>query len=164
MQEHVLTGGHGLMVNGYYPIIQALAQGLDIRLNQRCVLLPPEHTNTTINFSILKSLFQCILAPQNYLSFHLSILLNSFAYSLLLLLNLQGNQNCPPIQWSDSYHWRWNKLLCRCLHHYSTARCAQGKHNQVRAWVALMEELCNRRPWCRYREQDRHALRYSLLA
>jgi hypothetical protein len=25
------------MVNGYYPVIQALAQGLDIRLNQRCV-------------------------------------------------------------------------------------------------------------------------------
>lgn len=37
-QEHVLTGGHGLMVDGYYPVIQALAQGLDIRLNQRCVL------------------------------------------------------------------------------------------------------------------------------
>ncbi|NDW60183.1 amine oxidase, partial [Yangia sp. PrR004] len=34
-QERVLTGGHGLMVNGYYPVIQALAQGLDIRLNQR---------------------------------------------------------------------------------------------------------------------------------
>jgi hypothetical protein len=26
------------MVNGYYPVIQALAHGLDIRLNQRCVL------------------------------------------------------------------------------------------------------------------------------
>jgi polyamine oxidase len=39
-QEHVLTGGHGLMVDGYYPVIQALAQGLDIRLNQRCVFSP----------------------------------------------------------------------------------------------------------------------------
>ena len=37
LQEHVLTGGHGLMVDGYYPVIQALSQGLDIRLNQRCV-------------------------------------------------------------------------------------------------------------------------------
>jgi polyamine oxidase len=36
-QERVLTGGHGLMVNGYYPVIEALAQGLDIRLNQRFV-------------------------------------------------------------------------------------------------------------------------------
>ena len=37
MQERVLTGGHGLMVNGYYPVIEALARGLDIRLNQRFV-------------------------------------------------------------------------------------------------------------------------------
>nr|CAD1821170.1 unnamed protein product [Ananas comosus var. bracteatus] len=34
-QEHVLTGGHGLMVQGYYPVIKALAEGLDIRLNHR---------------------------------------------------------------------------------------------------------------------------------
>ncbi|NP_001170164.1 Polyamine oxidase 5 [Zea mays] len=34
-QEHVLTGGHGLMVNGYDPVIRALAQGLDIHLNHR---------------------------------------------------------------------------------------------------------------------------------
>lgn len=34
-QEHVLTGGHGLMVQGYYPVIKALAEDLDIRLNHR---------------------------------------------------------------------------------------------------------------------------------
>ncbi|PWZ44161.1 hypothetical protein Zm00014a_017325 [Zea mays] len=34
-QEHMLTGGHGLMVNGYDPVIRALAQGLDIHLNHR---------------------------------------------------------------------------------------------------------------------------------
>lgn len=34
-QEHVLTGGHGLMVNGYDPVIKALARDLDIRLNHR---------------------------------------------------------------------------------------------------------------------------------
>ncbi|KAM0945229.1 putative oxidoreductase [Dioscorea sansibarensis] len=34
-QEHVLTGGHGLMVQGYYPLINALAKDLDIRLNHR---------------------------------------------------------------------------------------------------------------------------------
>lgn len=35
LQEHVLTGGHGLMVNGYDPVIKALARDLDIRLNHR---------------------------------------------------------------------------------------------------------------------------------
>lgn len=34
-QEHVLSGGHGLMVQGYYPVIKALAKDLDIRLNHR---------------------------------------------------------------------------------------------------------------------------------
>jgi hypothetical protein len=33
LQEHVLTGGHGLMVNGYDPVIKALARDLDIHLN-----------------------------------------------------------------------------------------------------------------------------------
>jgi hypothetical protein len=40
LQEHVLTGGHGLMVNGYDPVIKALAQGLDIHLNHRCAEEP----------------------------------------------------------------------------------------------------------------------------
>ncbi|XP_039804451.1 polyamine oxidase 4-like [Panicum virgatum] len=34
-QERVLTGGHGLMANGYCPVIESLARGLDIKLNQR---------------------------------------------------------------------------------------------------------------------------------
>ncbi|XP_039129834.1 polyamine oxidase 5-like [Dioscorea cayenensis subsp. rotundata] len=34
-QEHVLTGGHGLMVEGYNPLIKNLAKDLDIRLNHR---------------------------------------------------------------------------------------------------------------------------------
>ncbi|GLU10596.1 hypothetical protein SLE2022_273890 [Rubroshorea leprosula] len=34
-QEHVLSGGHGLMVQGYGPVIQALAKDIDIRLNNR---------------------------------------------------------------------------------------------------------------------------------
>ncbi|XP_065850674.1 probable polyamine oxidase 4 [Euphorbia lathyris] len=34
-QEHVLSGGHGLMVQGYDPIITALAKDIDIRLNHK---------------------------------------------------------------------------------------------------------------------------------
>lgn len=34
-QEHVLSGGHGLMVQGYYPLIKALSKDIDIRLNHR---------------------------------------------------------------------------------------------------------------------------------
>ncbi|XP_022759403.1 probable polyamine oxidase 4 isoform X1 [Durio zibethinus] len=34
-QEHVLSGGHGLMVQGYDPIIKALAKDIDVRLNHR---------------------------------------------------------------------------------------------------------------------------------
>ncbi|CAA7391166.1 unnamed protein product [Spirodela intermedia] len=34
-QELVLSGGHGLMVQGYHPLIQALSKDLDIRLNCR---------------------------------------------------------------------------------------------------------------------------------
>ncbi|RYQ99518.1 hypothetical protein Ahy_B07g087458 isoform A [Arachis hypogaea] len=39
-QEHVLSGGHGLMVEGYDPVIKALAKNLDIRLNHRhaCII------------------------------------------------------------------------------------------------------------------------------
>ncbi|XP_078448501.1 polyamine oxidase 5-like isoform X4 [Wolffia australiana] len=33
-QEQVLSGGHGLMVGGYYPLIKALSKNLTIRLNQ----------------------------------------------------------------------------------------------------------------------------------
>ncbi|XP_034682937.1 probable polyamine oxidase 4 [Vitis riparia] len=34
-QEHILSGGHGLMVQGYDPIIKTLSKDLDIRLNHR---------------------------------------------------------------------------------------------------------------------------------
>ncbi|XP_028768784.1 probable polyamine oxidase 4 [Neltuma alba] len=34
-QEHVLSGGHGLMVQGYDPVIKSLAKDIDIRLNHR---------------------------------------------------------------------------------------------------------------------------------
>ncbi|KAJ4706840.1 Polyamine oxidase [Melia azedarach] len=34
-QEHVLSGGHGLMVQGYDPVIKALSKDIDIRLNHR---------------------------------------------------------------------------------------------------------------------------------
>ncbi|CAA0813412.1 Probable polyamine oxidase 4 [Striga hermonthica] len=34
-QEKVLTGGHGLMVQGYDPVIKALSRDIDIRLNHR---------------------------------------------------------------------------------------------------------------------------------
>jgi len=34
-QEELLEGGHGLMVKGYYPVIEALAEGVDIRLSHR---------------------------------------------------------------------------------------------------------------------------------
>ncbi|KAM1017860.1 hypothetical protein ACFX2A_048370 [Malus domestica] len=35
VKEHVLSGGHGLMVQGYDPIIKALAKDIDVRLNHR---------------------------------------------------------------------------------------------------------------------------------
>ncbi|XP_050363450.1 polyamine oxidase 5-like [Argentina anserina] len=34
-QEHVLTGGHGLMVEGFDPIIKTLAKDIDVRLSHR---------------------------------------------------------------------------------------------------------------------------------
>ncbi|KAH6799352.1 polyamine oxidase 4 [Perilla frutescens var. frutescens] len=34
-QEQVLSGGHGLMVQGYDPVIKALSRDIDIRLNHR---------------------------------------------------------------------------------------------------------------------------------
>ncbi|XP_075510451.1 putative polyamine oxidase 4 isoform X1 [Primulina tabacum] len=34
-QEEVLSGGHGLMVQGYDPVIKALSRDIDIRLNHR---------------------------------------------------------------------------------------------------------------------------------
>ncbi|CAI5985525.1 unnamed protein product, partial [Closterium sp. NIES-64] len=36
-EEDLVEGGHGLMVNGYLPVLDALAAGLDIRFNHRVV-------------------------------------------------------------------------------------------------------------------------------
>lgn len=36
-QENVLSGGHGLMVKGYLPVIKALAKDIDIRLDHRVI-------------------------------------------------------------------------------------------------------------------------------
>ncbi|XP_066349935.1 polyamine oxidase 4 isoform X2 [Miscanthus floridulus] len=47
-EERVLTGGHGLMVNGYYPVIEALAQGLDIRLNQRVTEITRQYNGVKV--------------------------------------------------------------------------------------------------------------------
>ncbi|OMO99217.1 Amine oxidase [Corchorus olitorius] len=35
VQEHVLSGGHGLMLQGYDPVIKALAKDIDVRLSHR---------------------------------------------------------------------------------------------------------------------------------
>ncbi|CAI7777429.1 unnamed protein product [Closterium sp. NIES-53] len=41
-EEDLVEGGHGLMVNGYLPVLDALAAGLDIRFNHR----PGVHVTT----------------------------------------------------------------------------------------------------------------------
>lgn len=51
-QEHVLSGGHGLMVQGYHPVIQALAKDIDIRLNHRY------SSFTTLNYKWQLWIFQ----------------------------------------------------------------------------------------------------------
>lgn len=42
-QEELIEGGHGLMVQGYYPVIEALAKGLDIHLNHRVTKVTWRH-------------------------------------------------------------------------------------------------------------------------
>ncbi|KAL9244271.1 hypothetical protein vseg_018067 [Gypsophila vaccaria] len=42
-QEVLLPGGHGLMVRGYLPVINTLAKGLDIRLNNRVTTVARHH-------------------------------------------------------------------------------------------------------------------------
>lgn len=37
VQEHVLSGGHGLMVQGYNPVIKALAKDIDVHLSHRYI-------------------------------------------------------------------------------------------------------------------------------
>ncbi|KAJ6837279.1 putative polyamine oxidase 4 [Iris pallida] len=48
-QEHVLTGGHGLMVQGYHPLIKALAKDLDVRLNHRVTRIVQRSNGVIIN-------------------------------------------------------------------------------------------------------------------
>ncbi|PIA61162.1 hypothetical protein AQUCO_00300585v1 [Aquilegia coerulea] len=42
-QEELLSGGHGLMVRGYRPVINTLAEGLDIRLGHRVTKIMQRH-------------------------------------------------------------------------------------------------------------------------
>ncbi|KAJ6812756.1 putative polyamine oxidase 4 [Iris pallida] len=48
-QENVLSGGHGLMVQGYNPLIKTLAKDLDIRLNHRVTRIVQRCNKVLIN-------------------------------------------------------------------------------------------------------------------
>lgn len=48
-QEHVLSGGHGLMVQGYDNVIKTLASGIDIRLNHRVKHIVQSHNKVIIS-------------------------------------------------------------------------------------------------------------------
>ncbi|CAH9148637.1 unnamed protein product [Cuscuta epithymum] len=48
-QEDVLSGGHGLMVQGYYPVIQALAKDIDIRLNHRVLRITHRYNKVMVS-------------------------------------------------------------------------------------------------------------------
>ncbi|XP_072983947.1 polyamine oxidase 5-like isoform X2 [Typha latifolia] len=48
VQEHVLSGGHGLMVLGYNPVIEALAKDLDIHLNHRVKKIARSYNRVTV--------------------------------------------------------------------------------------------------------------------
>ncbi|GMH07835.1 hypothetical protein Nepgr_009675 [Nepenthes gracilis] len=47
-QEHVLSGGHGLMMQGYNPLIEALAEDIDIRLNHRVTKICNGHAKVKV--------------------------------------------------------------------------------------------------------------------
>lgn len=47
-EEELIEGGHGLMVRGYYPVIQALAEGVDIRLNHRVTKVTWRHSGVRV--------------------------------------------------------------------------------------------------------------------
>ncbi|KAK9117973.1 hypothetical protein Scep_016066 [Stephania cephalantha] len=46
--EQVLSGGHGLMVQGYDPVIKALAKDIDIRLNHRVTKITNWYNRVTV--------------------------------------------------------------------------------------------------------------------
>ncbi|KAI3881542.1 hypothetical protein MKX03_035620 [Papaver bracteatum] len=48
-EEELLSGGHGLMVRGYYPVINTLAKGLDIRLNSRVTSISRRHSGVKVS-------------------------------------------------------------------------------------------------------------------
>ncbi|KAI3979196.1 hypothetical protein MKX01_017021 [Papaver californicum] len=48
-QEELLSGGHGLMVRGYHPVINTLAKGLDIRLNSRVSSISRRHSGVKVS-------------------------------------------------------------------------------------------------------------------
>ncbi|GMI74036.1 polyamine oxidase 4 [Hibiscus trionum] len=48
-QEHVLLGGHGLMVQGYDPIIKELAKDIDVRLNHRVTKVSQEYNKVVVD-------------------------------------------------------------------------------------------------------------------
>ncbi|KAJ6370729.1 hypothetical protein OIU77_001272 [Salix suchowensis] len=62
-QEQVLSGGHGLMVQGYDPIIKTLAKDIDIRLNHRVTKISngPNKVATVEDLELLG-----IVAPTSY--------------------------------------------------------------------------------------------------
>ncbi|KAJ6369481.1 hypothetical protein OIU76_027831 [Salix suchowensis] len=52
-QEQVLSGGHGLMVQGYDPIIKTLAKDIDIRLNHRVMVTVEDGTGFVADAAII---------------------------------------------------------------------------------------------------------------
>ncbi|MCL7045204.1 hypothetical protein MKW94_017724 [Papaver nudicaule] len=48
-EEELLSGGHGLMVRGYHPVINTLAKGLDIRLNSRVTSISRRHSGVKVS-------------------------------------------------------------------------------------------------------------------
>lgn len=47
-QEQVLSGGHGLMTQGYYPLVEALAKDVDVRLNHRVTKISNCHDKVKV--------------------------------------------------------------------------------------------------------------------
>lgn len=74
IQEDVLSGGHGLMVQGYHPVIKALAKDIDIRLNHRYI--------TEVPLSI------CFAMPLIFFSFNKD---KHFVFLITSLPNLNVN-------------------------------------------------------------------------
>ncbi|OMO92442.1 Flavin amine oxidase [Corchorus capsularis] len=48
-QEHVLSGGHGLMLQGYDPVIKALAKDIDVRLSHRVTKISTGYNKVVVD-------------------------------------------------------------------------------------------------------------------